>query len=256
MGSQRVGHDLATKPPFRPPPYITDSIFSVIIRKSTGHLRGFGGCCPNCPSSSYSRPCIVGFGQFKLCHSTCCEVTPSFPTEIDSVQFSSVQSLSRVRLFATPWIAACQASLSYHQLPEFTQTRPSNQWCHPAISFSATPFSSCLQSVSASGSFPMSQFLHIRWPKYWSSSFSISPSNEHSGLISLRIDWFDLLAIQGTLKSLLQHHSLKASVLRRSAFFMVQLSHSYMTTGKTTALTIQTFVRRVMSLIFNTLSLS
>ena len=96
--------------------------------------------------------------------------------------------------------------------------------------------------------------LHIRWPKYWSFSFKISPSNEYSGLISFRMDWLDLLAAQGTLKSLLQHHSSKASVFRHSAFFMVQLSHPYMTTGKTTALTRQTFVGKVTSLLFNMLS--
>ena len=96
--------------------------------------------------------------------------------------------------------------------------------------------------------------LHIRWPKYWSFSFSISPSNEYSGLISFRIDWFDLIAVQGTLKSLLQHHSSKASILQHSAFLMVQLSHPYMTTGKTIALTSWTFVSKVMSLLFNMLS--
>ena len=96
--------------------------------------------------------------------------------------------------------------------------------------------------------------VHIRWPKNWSFSLSISPSNEYSGLISFRMDWFDLLAVQGTLKSLLQHHNLKTSVLWQSAFFIVQLSHSYMTTGKTIALTIQTFVRKMMSLLFNMLS--
>ena len=96
--------------------------------------------------------------------------------------------------------------------------------------------------------------LHIRWPKYWSFSFNISPPNEHSGLISFRMDWLDLLAVQGTLKSLLQHHSSKASVLPRSAFFTVQLSHSYMTTGTTIALSRQTFVGKIMSLLFNTLS--
>ena len=96
--------------------------------------------------------------------------------------------------------------------------------------------------------------LHIRWPKYWSFSFSISPSNEHPGLISFRMDWLDLLAVQGTLKSLLQHHSSKASVLWHSAFFTVQLSHPYMTTGKTIALTRQTFVGKVISLLFNMLS--
>ena len=96
--------------------------------------------------------------------------------------------------------------------------------------------------------------LHIRWSKYWSFSFSISPSSEYSGLISFRIDWLDLLAVQGTLNSLLQHHGSKASILQRSAFFMVQLSHPYMTTGKTIALTIWTFVGKVMSLLFNMLS--
>ena len=96
--------------------------------------------------------------------------------------------------------------------------------------------------------------LRIRWPKYWSFSFSISPSNEYSGLISFKMDWLDLLAVQGTLKSLLQHHSSKASILRHSAFFMVQLSHPHMTTGKTIALTTRTFVGKVMSLLFNMLS--
>ena len=127
---------------------------------------------------------------------------------------------------------------------------PLNRWCHPNTLSSDIPFSSCLQSFPASGSFLMSA-LHIRWPKYW--SFSISPSNEYTGLISFRIDWFDLLAVQGTLKSLLQHHSSKASILQHSDFFMVQLSHPYMT-GKTIALTIWTFVDEVMYLLFNMLS--
>ena len=112
---------------------------------------------------------------------------------------------------------------------------PLSRWCHPNISSSVIPFSSCPQSFPASGS------LH-RWPKYWSFSFNISPSDEHPGLISSRMDWLDLLAVQGTLKSLLQHHSSKASILQHSAFFIVQLSHPYMTTGKTTALTRLTFV--------------
>ena len=102
--------------------------------------------------------------------------------------------------------------------------------------------------------FSSESVLHIRWPKYWSFSFSISPSNEYSGLISCRIDWFDLLPVQGTLKSLLQHHSSKASIPWHSAFFIVQLSHPYMTTGKTIALTRRTFVSKVISLLFNTLS--
>ena len=129
-----------------------------------------------------------------------------------------------------------------------------SQWCHPTISSSVAPFSSYLQSFPASGSFPMSQFFtHIRQPKYRSLSFRISPSNECSGVISFRIDWLDLLAVQGTLKSLLQHHDSKASILQCSAFFMVQLSHPYMTTGKTIALTRWAFVGKVMSLLFNML---
>ena len=114
---------------------------------------------------------------------------------------------------------------------------PLNQWCHPTISSSVIPFSSCLQSFPASGTFPMSR---LRWLKYW--SFSTSPSNEYSGLISLRVDRFDHLAVQGTLKSPLQPHSSKASILWHSAFFMDQLSHPYLTTRKTTAMTIWTFV--------------
>ena len=102
--------------------------------------------------------------------------------------------------------------------------------------------------------FSSESVLRIRWPKYWSFSFSISPSNEYSGLISFRMDWLDLLAVQGTLKSLLQHHSSKASILQRSAFFMAQLSHPYMTTGKTVALTTKTFVGKIMALLFNMLS--
>ena len=117
---------------------------------------------------------------------------------------------------------------------------------------SVVPFSSCPQSLPASGSFPMSQ-LCMRWPKYWSYSFSISPSNEQPGLISFRMDWLDLLAVQETLKSLLQHHSSKASIFQCSAFFTVQLSHPYMTSGKTIALTRQTFVGKVMFLLFNML---
>ena len=122
-------------------------------------------------------------------------------------------------------------------LPEFTprvhsNSCPLSQRCHPAISSSVIPFSSCPQSLPGSGFFPVSQ-LQIRWPKYWCFSLSISPPSEHPGLISFRIDWLDLLAVQGTLKSLHKHHSSKASILPRSAFFTVQLSHPYMTTGKT-----------------------
>ena len=136
----------------------------------------------------------------------------------------------------------------------YSNSCPSSQWCHPAISSSVVPFSSCLQSFPASGSFSNELALHIRWPKYWSFSFNISPTNEHPGLISFRMDWLDLLAVQETVKSLLRHHSSKASILQHSAFFIAQLSHPYMTTGKTIALTRRTFVGKVMSLLFNMLS--
>ena len=144
--------------------------------------------------------------------------------------------------------------LVHHQLPESTQTHvhwlvmPSNHliFCFPLLLLpSIFPNIRVFSNESA---------LHIRWPKYWSFSFNISPTNEHPGLISFRMDWLDLLAVQGTLRSLLQHHSSKASVLWHSAFFIVQLSHPYMTTGKTIALTRWTFVGKVMSLLFNMLS--
>ena len=124
--------------------------------------------------------------------------------------------------------------------------------CHATVGSSFAPFSSCPRSFPASGSFPGS--LHIRWPKYRNFSFSIIPSNEYSGLISFGMDWLDLLAVQGILKSLLQNHSSKASIFWHSAFVIVQLSHPYMTTGKTIALTRRTFVGKVMSLLFNMLS--
>ena len=144
--------------------------------------------------------------------------------------------------------------LVHHQLLELVQTHVHqvNDAIQP--SHLVIPFYSCLPSFPASGSFSKESVLHIRWSKYWSFSFSISPSNEYSGLISFRIDWLDLLAVQGILKSLLQHHNSKASMLQRSIFFIVQLSHAYMTTGKTIALTRQTFVGKVMSLLFNMLS--
>ena len=142
----------------------------------------------------------------------------------------------------------------HHQLPELAQIHvhqvgdaiPCLILCHPVLLLP-----SIFPSIRV---FPKESVLCIRWPKNWSFSFSISPSNEYSGLISFRIDWFDYLAVQGTLKSLLQHHSSKASILRCSAFFMVQLSHPYTTTGKIIALTRQNFVGKVMSLLFNTLS--
>ena len=132
---------------------------------------------------------------------------------------------------------------------------PASQWCHPAIwmASSVVPFSFCPQSLLASGSFPMSQF-HMRWPKYWSFSLSITPSNEHPGLTFFRMDWLDLLAVQGTLKNFLEHHNSKGSILWRSAFFTVQLSHPYMNTGKIIPLARQTFVGKVISLLFSMLS--
>ena len=131
-----------------------------------------------------------------------------------------------------------------------SDSHPSSQWCHSAISSSVVPFSSCPQSLPASV-FSNESTLRMRWPKDWSFSFGIIPSKEIPGLISFRMDWLDLLAVQGNLRSLLQNHSSKASILRRSAFFTVQLSHPYMTTGKTIALTRRTFVGKVMSLLFN-----
>ena len=152
-------------------------------------------------------------------------------------QFSSLQSLSRVPLFETPWTAACQTSLSISnsrsllKLMSIESVMPSNHLilCHPLLFLP-----SIFPSVKV---FSNESVLLIRWPKYWNFSFSICPSYEFLRLISFRMDWLDLLAVQGTLMSLLQHHSSKASILRCSAFFTVQLSHPYMTTGKTIALT-------------------
>ena len=164
------------------------------------------------------------------------------------------QLLSRVHIFVTPWTVACQASLSITnswslpKLISIESVMPSNHLIlyHPLLLLpSIFPRIRVFSNESA---------LYIRWPKHWSFSFNISPSNEYLGLISFRMDWLDLLAVQGTLKSLLQHHSSKASVLWCSAFFIVQFSHSFMTTGKTIALTRQTFVGKVMSLLFNMLS--
>ena len=178
------------------------------------------------------------------------EPFPSPPRGI--VQFSCLV----VSGSATPWAAARQASLSITnswsllKLMSMESVMPSNHLilCCPLLLLSSTfPSIRVFSNESA---------LCIRWPEYWRFSFSINPSNEYSGLISFRMDWFDLLAVQGTLKSLLQHHSSKAPVLWHLAFFMVQLSHPYMTTGKTIALTKRTFVGKVMSLLFNKLSWS
>ena len=167
------------------------------------------------------------------------------------IQFSSVQLLSRSLL---------PHESQHARLPcpsptpgVYPNPCPSSWWCHPAISSCHPLF--LLPSIFPSiRVFSNESALRIRWPKYWSFSFNNSPSNEHPGLISFRMDWLDVLTVQGTPESLLQHHSSKASILRHSAFFIVQLSHPYVTTGKTIALTRQTFVDKVMSLLFNMLS--
>ena len=176
-------------------------------------------------------------------------MTSKFP-----LQFSSVQSLSHVRLFATPWTATHQASLSITnsrsslKLMSIKSVMPSSHLilCRPLLLLPPIPPSIRVFSNEST--------LRIRWPKYWRFSFSISPSKEHPGLISFRMECLDLLAGQGTLKSLLQHHSSKASVLRHSAFFIDQLSHPYITTEKIIAMTRRIFVDKLMSLLFNMLS--
>ena len=175
------------------------------------------------------------------------------PSQVNEGVFSSVQSLSHVRLFATPGTVALQASLcltnswSLLKLMSIESVMPSNYLilCCPLL---------LLPSVFPSiRVFPNKSVLRIRWPQYWTFSFNISPSNEYSGLFSLRMDWLGLLAVQGTLKRLLQHHSSKASILRCSAFLIVRLSYPYMTTGKPIGLMRWTFVGKVMSLLFNML---
>ena len=170
------------------------------------------------------------------------------------MNWSSLQLVSHVWLFVTPWTIACQASLSINnswsllKLMSIESVKPSNHLilCRPLLLLpSIFPSIRDLSNESV---------LHISWPRYWSFSYSISPFNEDSGLISFRMDWFDFLAVQGTLKSLLQHHSSKASILRCSALFMIQLSHEYMTTGKTIDLTRCTCVGKIVTLLFNMLS--
>ena len=186
---------------------------------------------------------------FKLYNEGIRELSP-----LSSVQFTSVQLLSCVRLFTAPWIAARQASLSITisgsplKLTSIELVMPSSHLILCRLLFLLPPIPPSIRVFSNEST------LRLRWPKYWSSSFSISPSKEHPGLISFRMDWLDLLAVQGTRKSLLQHHSSKAAILQCSAFFTVQLSHPHMTTGKTIALTRWTLVGKVMSLLFNMLS--
>ena len=196
-----------------------------------------------CCCCSVTKSCLI------LCATMNCS-TPGFLV----LHYLPVQSLSCVRLFATPWTAARQASLSIAnsrsllKLMSIESVMPSS---HLILCQTLLLLPSIFPSIRV---FSNNSALHMRWPKYGSFSFSISPSNEHPGLISFKMDWLDLLAVQGTLKSLLQHHSTKASVLWPSDFFTVQLSHPYMTTGKTIALTRWTFVGKVMSLLLNMLS--
>ena len=184
-------------------------------------------------------------------------VLTHYPTQnIFEIIFSSVQSLNCVRL-CDPMNRSTPGLPVHHQLPSRSLLKlmpielamPSSHiiLCRPLLLLPPIPPSIRVFSNEST--------LHMKRPKYWSFSFSISPSNEHAGLISVRIDWLDLLAVQGTLKSLLQHHSSKASIFRHSAFFTVQLSHPYMTTGKTIALTRWTFIGKVMSLLFIMLSM-
>ena len=159
------------------------------------------------------------------------------------VQFSSIAQLWPT--FCNPMDCSTPGFPFHHQLQSLLKLGPLIWWCHPTISSSVIPFSSWPQSFPASGSFPMSQLFTSGF------SFNISPYTEHSGLISFRVDWLDLLAVQGTLRSLLQHHSSKALILWHSTFFIVLLSHPCMTTGKTIALTRKTFLGKVMPLLFN-----
>ena len=170
---------------------------------------------------------------------------------ISLVQFSSFSSVAQS--CPTLWPHESQHARPPCPSPTpgvYSNSCPLSWWCHPAISSSLIPFSSCPPIPPSIRVFSSESTLHMRWPKYWSFSFNISPSIEHPGLISFRMDWLDLLAVQGTLKSLLQLHSSIAFILRRSAIFTVQLSHPYVTAGKTIALTGRTFVGKVMSLLF------
>ena len=168
-----------------------------------------------------------------------------------SIQFSRSVLSDSLR---PPWTAARQASLSITNSQSPPNPCPLSQWCHPTISSSEVPFSSCSQYFPASGSFQMRQLFKSCGQSIGVSASTSVPPMNHPGLITFRMDWLDLFAVEGTLKSLLQHYSSKASTLRRSAFIIVRLSHPYMTTGKTIALTRRTFVDKVMSLLFNMLS--
>ena len=223
-------------------------IFWMLSLKQTFSLSSFTFIKRLFSSSSLSAISVVSSAYLRLLI-----FLPAILMTI-SVHFSSVQSLSHVRLFVTPWIAACQASLSITnsqrllKLMSIVSVMPSSHLilCRSFLLLPPIPPSIRVFSNEST--------LHMTWPKYWSLSFSISLSNEHQGLISFRMDCLDLLAVQGTCKSLLQHYSSKASIFWCSVLFTVQLSHPYMTTGKTIALTRRTFVGKVMSLFFNMLS--
>ena len=187
--------------------------------------------------------------QYTLCTHTCIAF-PIINSPHQSYTFVTIDKPSVYRSVVSDSLRPHESKHARPPCPSptpgvYSNSCPLSQWCHPAISSSVIPFSSWPQSLPPSGSvFSSESTLHMMWPKYWSFSFSMSPSNKHPGLISFRMDWLDLLAVQGTLKSLLQHHSSKTSIFRRSAFFAVQLSHSYMTTGKTIAFTRRTHLKR------------
>ena len=216
-----------------------------------GDMVAIRHCVSFCHTTKWTNYIWLPLGPLQI-PATFLQSILNFP--FSSVQFSSVQPLSRVRLLVTPWITARQASLSItnsRSLPKpmsIESVMPSNRLilCFPL--FLLPPMPSSIRVFSNEST------LRMRWPKYWSFSFSISPSSEQPGLTSFRMDWLDLLAVQGTLKGLLQHHTSKAWILQHSAFFTVQLSHPYMTTGKTIVLIRWTFVGKVMSLLFNMLS--
>ena len=217
--------------------------------------------CPVSPLLSMLAQLEIGQFGAELVHGLGAPSCPRVSLFLRPPQNHTCISPSRFRSVTQSYPTLQPHGLKQARLPgpsptprAYSNSYPSSQWCHPPISFSVVPFSSCFQSLPASRSFPMSQFFVIRWPKYWSFSFSISPSNEYSGLISFRMDWLNLLAVQRTLMSLFQYHSSQASILQLAAFFVVQLSHPYMTTGKTIALIRWTFVGKVMSQLFNMLS--
>ena len=198
--------------------------------------RNFDSLCHRCILVIITSFTWWRFSIYKYVFVICCySVAKSCPTTCDPINCS---------MSGFPVL---------HYLSGVSNSYPLSQWCHPTISCSITSFSSNLQSFLASWSFPVSQLFASRWPKYWSFSWRWSTSNEYSGLIAFRMDWFDLLAVHGTLKSLLQHHRSKASIFQLSAIFMIQLSYLYITTGKTIALIRWTFVGKVMSLLFNML---